>query len=193
MRAPRAKQRFVVLDRDGTIIVERNYLSRPEQVELVPGAAAGLGRLLEMGLGLVVVTNQSGIGRKYFSREHVGLIHARMVKLLDEKGVRFEGIYVCPHTPEDGCVCRKPKPGLVRQAAAELRFNAAESIFVGDKQCDIELGQACGGTTLLVKTGYGAQHLAAGLVHADLIAEDLEDAAALIARRLASEKHGSER
>ena len=94
-------QRFVILDRDGTIIVERCYLSDPAQVELIPGAGAALRQLSEIGLGLVVITNQSGIGRGYFDRSRLDLIHRRLCELLEAEGVRLDGIYTCPHVPED--------------------------------------------------------------------------------------------
>ena len=178
------KRSFAVLDRDGTIIYERNYLSSPENVELLPGASVGLRRLQEMGFGLVVVTNQSGIGRGYFGEAELQLIHARMQSLLERDGVRLDGIYVCPHMPEAACTCRKPRPGLVERAAQELQFDPVDSVFIGDKQCDIELGRSLGGTTVLVKTGYGAQHLEEGLAEPDLVAESLDEAASLVAARL---------
>ena len=104
-------RRFVLLDRDGTIIIEREYLSDPQQVELVPGASEALRRLRQIGLGLAVITNQSGVGRGYCDAGRVALVHGRMCALLAAEGAYLDGIYVCPHTPEDGCSCRKPNPG----------------------------------------------------------------------------------
>ncbi len=155
MSAPR---RYVLLDRDGTVIVERNYLSDPSQVELIPGAAEGLRSLSRMGLGLLIVTNQSGIGRGYFDDARLAEIHGRMCGMLADEGVVLDGIYVCPHTPEEGCDCRKPRTGLISQAAARHGFEPAEAFVIGDKACDIELGQRIGACTLLVRTGYGAQY-----------------------------------
>src|SRR5271166_4576848 len=109
--------RFVALDRDGTIIVERQYLSDPEAVELLPGAAAGLRTMRNLGLGLVVVTNQSAVGRGYFDLARLDEIHGRLRELLAGEDVTIDGIYVCPHTPEDGCRCRKPLPILLKRAA----------------------------------------------------------------------------
>lgn len=164
---------FLVLDRDGTIIVEKNYLSDPAEVELLPGAAQGLSRIQAMGYGLVIVTNQSGIGRGYFTRECLQDIHDRLLSLLAEHHVRIDGIYVCPHTPEENCSCRKPKPALLWQAAQELAFSPTACMVVGDKPCDIELGRAVGAKTVLVRTGYGATHEAQGLV-ADWIVDNLD-------------------
>ena len=174
-------RRFVVLDRDGTIIAERHYLSDPALVELLPGAAEGLRRMADLGLGLIVVTNQSGVARGYFDLQRVDEIHGRMQALLADQGVALDGIYVCPHLPDADCACRKPRPGLVLQAAAEFHFEPCACFVIGDKPCDIELGQAVAATTILVRTGYGAEHEAAGLIHPDYTVDDLRAAAKLIA------------
>ncbi len=173
---------FVVLDRDGTLIVHRPYLSHPDQVELIPGAAAALHLLRARGHGLVLVTNQSGVGRGYLDQAQLARIHARVCSLLAIGGAHLDGIYFCPHTPDDGCLCRKPQPGLLQRAAAELGFAPAESIVVGDNACDIELGQRVGATTILVRTGYGAQVAAQGLVQPDHVAADIRQAVGLIAQ-----------
>ena len=177
-----------MLDRDGVIIVERHYLSDPRQVELVPGAAGGLRQLSEMGLGLVVITNQSAIGRRFFNKERLDLIHRRLHELLKAEGVNLDGIYFCPHTPADNCRCRKPLPGLVELAAQELGFDPQASFMIGDKVCDIELGQRVGATTFLVRTGYGAQVAAESAVAADYIVNGLRDAAQAIKRLLARDE-----
>ena len=120
-------RRFVLLDRDGTLIVEKNYLSDPDQVELIPGAAAGLRRLAGCGLGLVVLTNQSGIGRGFFDEAKLAEIHQRLTGLLRTERVELDGIYFCPHHPDQACGCRKPQPELALRAAAELGFDAARA------------------------------------------------------------------
>jgi D-glycero-D-manno-heptose 1,7-bisphosphate phosphatase len=178
-------RRFVILDRDGTIIVDKNYLADPEGVELIAGAAMGLRRLAQLGLGLIVVTNQSGIARRLFDWSAVQAIHQRMADLLAVEGVRLDGIYVCPHTAEDGCTCRKPRPGLVQQAALELAFEPRMSFVIGDKASDVALGAALGATTFLVRTGYGAEVESQGLVDPDHVVDDLEQAAEIIAEILA--------
>ena len=180
-----SRQRFVVLDRDGTIIVERHYLSDPDGVELVPGAATALRQLAEMGLGLVVITNQSGIGRGYFDKACVGLVHRQMCDLLETEGARLSGIYFCPHKPEDECRCRKPRPGLLEQAAKEHGFDPHSCFFIGDKPCDIELGQSAGATTILVTTGYGAQVAQNGTANPDYMVAGLLEAAEIIQDTLA--------
>jgi len=174
------------LDRDGTIIAERFYLRDPDLVELIPGVAEGLRRLRERGLGLVVLTNQSALGRGYLDQAGLDRIHRRMCDLLETEGVRLDGIYVCPHIPEDGCSCRKPLPGMMEKAVSELRFDPRSGFVVGDKPCDVELGRRIGATTFLVRTGYGAQTAAEGLVRPDYVVDDVREAAAVVERLLAS-------
>ena len=171
-------QRFALLDRDGTIIVEKHYLSDPDGVELLGGAAAGLRKLSRLGLGLVVVTNQSAIGRGYLDRERLAEIHARMGDLLEAEGVRIDGIFFCPHHPDDGCPCRKPAPGLVDQAVERFGFDPARAFVIGDMKSDVELGRAVGATSVLVRTGYGDRDEAAA--DADHVVDGLGAAAHLI-------------
>ena len=178
------QRQFAVLDRDGTIIVERGYLSNPELVELIPGAADGLRRLKGMGLGLVVITNQSGIGRGFFDQAILESIHQRMEELLASGGVHLDGIYFCPHLPEENCQCRKPKPGLLEKAAQELGFDPGATFVIGDKPCDIELGQRVGATTFLVRTGYGARFGADPMVIPNYIVDGLGEAAQIIGHLL---------
>lgn len=126
-------RRFVLLDRDGTLIVDRHYLADPQGVELLPGVGAGLRQMRELGLGLVVITNQSGVGRGYFTLEQVEQVHQRLGQLLAVEQVQLDGIYSCPHTPADGCSCRKPATGLVEKAASELDFEPQSCFVVGDR------------------------------------------------------------
>lgn len=175
-------RRWVVLDRDGTIIEERHYLSDPGQVELIHDAAPGLRQLQRMGLGLVVITNQSGIGRGYFDEARLELIHQRLGQLLEAEGVYMDGIYFCPHIPEDDCLCRKPKTGLLELAARELNFDPRASIIIGDKASDIEMGQRVGATTLLVRTGYGAEVGQDGTTTADYAVNGIVESARVIQR-----------
>lgn len=177
------KRRFVVLDRDGTILVEKHYLADPQHVELVKGAAEGLRQLQAMGLGLVVITNQSAIGRGMFDEARLEAIHNRMRELLKMVGVQLDGVYVCPHRPEDVCACRKPKAGLLERAARELSFKVKDCVVIGDKACDIDLGRQVGAATVLVRTGYGAQFAADPSVTPDYVVDDLRHAAQVIAQR----------
>jgi D-glycero-D-manno-heptose 1,7-bisphosphate phosphatase len=181
------RRRFVVLDRDGTIIGERHYLSDPKDVELLPGVVPGLRRLIGLELGLVILTNQSGIGRKFFDEGRLNVIHGRLRDILSLNGIEVDGIYYCPHVPEESCDCRKPNPGLLRLAAKDLGFEPHVSFVIGDKSCDIGLGRAVGATTFLVRTGYGSTFAADPAVAADYIVDNLADAATVIERLLTCE------
>lgn len=171
-------RRFVILDRDGTLIVEREYLADPKDVALLPGAGAAVRSLQQMGLGVVLITNQSGVGRGFFTLDQLALVQRRVIQLLAEEGVRLDGVYICPHAPDAACACRKPEPGLLRQAAAELGFHPEDSIVIGDKPDDIEMGRRAGATTVLVRTGYGARFESS--VAADFVVDDLVGAMRLI-------------
>lgn len=169
----------VYLDRDGTINIDRHYLSDPEDFSFCPGALTGLIAMRDMGLDLVVVTNQSGIARGYFDTDTLDAIHTRMTKLLADVGVTLAGIYSCPHGPEDACDCRKPKPGLIARAEAEL--GRRPGIMIGDKPSDVIAGQAAGLTTV----GLFSHEIAAQMAHSpDYLSTDLRDAAAWIAARM---------
>jgi D-glycero-D-manno-heptose 1,7-bisphosphate phosphatase len=180
------RRQFVVLDRDGTIIVERHYLSDPHEIEFLPGAVRGLRQMLAMGLGLVVVTNQSAVGRGFFDEAHLDSIHQRLRELLGSEGIRLEEIYFCPHKPEDNCPCRKPKPGLIERAARELDFDLQASFVIGDKPADIAMGRQVKATTFLVRTGYGADFVGDPGISPDYLTDDLWGAAQTIERLLAA-------
>jgi D-glycero-D-manno-heptose 1,7-bisphosphate phosphatase len=152
----------VFLDRDGTLIEEVHYLSSPEQVRLIPGAAEAVRRVNEAGVLVVVVTNQAGVARGYFPESRVAEVHAHLSALLAERGAKIDAYYHCPHHPTEGvgayrvaCDCRKPKPGLLLTAAREMGIDLARSWMIGDKLCDAKAGEAAGCHTLLVRTGHG--------------------------------------
>lgn len=169
--------RYVLLDRDGTIIKDQHYLSDPAGVELLPGAVSGMRRMRELGWGLVIVTNQSGIGRGYYTEQDYQAVTARLRALLQDEGVSVDGVYHCPHAPDIVCACRKPLTGMAQQAAKDLGFRLADCVVAGDKPADIELGKALGGKSVLVRTGYGRKHEAAGDCEPDFIADTLEGVA----------------
>lgn len=174
-------KRFVLLDRDGTINVERHYLAHPDEVELLPNAARGLAEMARLGLGLAVVTNQSGLARGYFDAARLEQIHERLRTLLREAaGVELDGIFCCPHLPDENCRCRKPRAGLIEQASLEFGFLPSEAFVIGDKACDIDLGRGIDATTILVRTGYGARHEVEGIAQADYVVDDLQEAARVI-------------
>lgn len=137
----------VFLDRDGTIIEDANYLSRFEDVRFMPFAKEGLGLMKDYGYKLIVITNQSGIGRGYFTKSFVNETHKRINDML---GGLIDGFYFCPHKPEDSCNCRKPKVGLVDKALCDFEIDKQKSFVVGDKETDIELGINANITPLLV-------------------------------------------
>jgi D-glycero-D-manno-heptose 1,7-bisphosphate phosphatase len=186
----------VFLDRDGVINVEVDYLSSPEELELIPGAAQAIARLNALSLPAVVVTNQAGVARGYFSLERVGEIHRALERLLEaEAGARLDAVYVCPHHPSAGdrCSCRKPEPGLLLAAAREHGLDLARSFLVGDKASDIDAGRRAGCATILVQTGYGAAELRAWSesFRPDHVADDLGRAVDWIAQRIErSVEHG---
>lgn len=171
-------KRFVLVDRDGTLNVEKNYLSAPDQLELIPGAGPALKRLQDADWGICVVSNQSGVARGYFDREQLAKVHRRLEEMLTRFDVRLNGIYLCPHSPDDGCNCRKPLPGMVHQAMAEHGFDPRQAWTVGDKEVDVGLGHAVGAKSILVRTGYGKRYESE--TKADFIADDLAQAVDLI-------------
>lgn len=156
------KDRVVFLDRDGTLVHDRPgfYLRRPEQVRLYRNAAEALKLLRSAGYRLVVVSNQSGIGRGFLDRAGLARIHARLESQLRRRGAALDGIYYCPHHPEDGCRCRKPSPLLARRALRELGLTLRGGAVVGDKRADVELARRLGVASVLLRTGHGRQQRA---------------------------------
>lgn len=150
-------QRAVFLDRDGTIIEEKEYLHRPEEVVLFPGAGGALKRLQDAAWRLIVVTNQSGVGRGYFTMKEVTGVNQRCLDLLAAEGVRIEKIYIAPEAPDQPSRGRKPSPQFLFDARDEFGLDLAQSYMVGDKLSDLECGWNAGlRKSLLVRTGYGA-------------------------------------
>ncbi len=146
----------VFLDRDGTIIRDTHYLSRPEHVELLPGAAQSIQRLNEAALPVILVTNQSGIGRGYFTTDDFLLVQSRVEELLEETGGRIDGVYMCPHRPDAAgnraCECRKPGTALFLRAIADHGIDPALSWFIGDRWRDVHPSILLGGKGILVPT-----------------------------------------
>ncbi len=146
-------KKWVLLDRDGTIIVDKEYLCDPKGVELLPGAAEGLKRLYDAGYILTVVSNQSGVGRGYFTGDDVVKVNAMVCEILQRRGVVLSGIYFCPHAPDEKCHCRKPKTGLVACAMRDLGMVRDDIVcVVGDKDSDMELARNLGVQGVLVGT-----------------------------------------
>lgn len=151
-------QRAVFLDRDGTLIAEKNYLHRPEDVEIFPGAPAALQKLSAAGFKLLIVTNQSGIGRGYFTLAEAKKVNQHLCREFARDGVQFERIYIAPEAPDQPSLTRKPSPRFLMDARDEFGLNLAESYIVGDKLIDLECGWNAGlKKSILVRTGYGAE------------------------------------
>jgi D-glycero-D-manno-heptose 1,7-bisphosphate phosphatase len=157
------------LDRDGVIIEEVHYLTRIEQVRLIPGAAEAIRRLNQAGVPVVVVTNQSGVAQGLFPEQRVAEVHAEIDRLLACEDARVDCYYYCPHHPGTGvepyrreCDCRKPRPGMLVTAGRDLGLDLSASWLVGDKISDLEAATAAGCSSLLVRTGHG-QRTSAGL------------------------------
>ena len=144
------------LDRDGTLIVDVGYPRDPAQVVLLPDAAATLAAL-PADLALVIVTNQSGLARGLITASEAVAVQAEVERQLAVHGVGFAGVYVCPHSPEAGCRCRKPEPGMLLDAARDLELDLARSLMLGDKAADVEAGRAAGcGAALRFGPGAGS-------------------------------------
>lgn len=147
--------KFIILDRDGTIIKDKRYIFRPEDIEFMPGAIEGLKNLQNIGHKFIVISNQAGIARNYYKVEDADKFNGVLLSQLASHGIKIEKIYICPHHPDitGPCSCRKPNTGLALKASEEFGINLKDSYFIGDKDCDIELGQNCGGKTCLIDNG----------------------------------------
>lgn len=180
--APRAtdRRRVALLDRDGTIIEDRHYLSDPGGVTLLPGALHGLRMLTAQGILAVILTNQSGVARGRITPAQLEAVHERLRSLVAADGVQLGGIFSCPHGPDTACSCRKPAEGLAHQAACALGFALTESVVVGDKASDLELGHRLGVPAILVRTGEGEATLQSARAVADYLVENLAGVAGLL-------------
>jgi D-glycero-D-manno-heptose 1,7-bisphosphate phosphatase len=152
----------VFLDRDGTLIEEVGYLDRPERVELYPYSADSIRALNRAGIPVVLVTNQSGVARGFFSEATVHAVHQHIAERLADAGAHIDAYYYCPHHPDGKvseyarvCDCRKPARGLVDRAVRELAIDPARSFTVGDRWLDVALAREVGARGILVRTGYG--------------------------------------
>lgn len=182
MSTPRAA---VFLDRDGTLVAEREYLSDPEELELLPGVPEALKSLRAAGYALVVVSNQSGVGRGYFELTRAYEVMARLRVVLRRHHVELDAVYFCPHRPDEGCRCRKPGTLLLERAEDDLQLTLSRSTMVGDKMLDVETGKRAGTHGVLVRTGYGAEEertASAGGRRPDYVADDMVKAARWIVR-----------
>jgi D-glycero-D-manno-heptose 1,7-bisphosphate phosphatase len=182
-------KKAVFVDRDGTVNEESGYLFRKEDCRFIPGAIEAIARLNKAGFLVVVITNQSGIARGYYTKDDLDLLHKHMDREITAAGGEVAAWYHCPHHPDypeadrSPCSCRKPLPGMLHSAAAELGIDLASSWMIGDKIADIKAGIAAGCHTILIKTGYG-QAEAAYVQKEQIVLADLYTAAAYITRSL---------
>ena len=180
----------VFLDRDGTVIEEVGYLNRLDRVSFFPWSVDAIRVLNEAGFLVVIVTNQAGVARGYFDEALVRDTHALIDRRIRDGGARVDAFYYCPHHPNGVveslatvCECRKPKPGMLLQAARDLDIDLAASFVVGDRWIDVQMGRAAGSRTVLVRTGYGLEEEARPQeAEADMVADDLMEAASWIIR-----------
>jgi D-glycero-D-manno-heptose 1,7-bisphosphate phosphatase len=192
------KRPAVFIDRDGTISEEVGYINHPSRFRLFPYTAAAIKLLNDQGWLAVVITNQAGVARGYFTESMIEAVHDSLRRELGEKGARVDGIYYCAHHPSVGeppyrqeCDCRKPKPGLVTRASKELGIALKQSWMIGDRYGDIELARNAGVRSALVLSGYGRgeweNQRSQWKQQPDLVAENLLEAVELILRSEASE------
>ncbi|GMT41789.1 MAG: D,D-heptose 1,7-bisphosphate phosphatase [bacterium] len=176
------------IDRDGTINVDNGYIGDPDHIEMIPGAADAIKRLNDAGCRVIILTNQSGVARGYFSTDVVDAVNGRVIELVERSGGKIDDVFYCPHFPEGKvekysrkCDCRKPGTGLIRQAMDKHRIiKMADSVVIGDKVTDVKLGQSVGAATVMVATGHGVEEKKKieddGLAPADFYAANLPEA-----------------
>ena len=168
----------ILLDRDGTLIEERHYLRDPGLVALIPGVAAPMRRLAELGCRFFLASNQSGIGRGLFDMHALNAMHEKMHRLVNQAGGRIDAVIFCPHVADDQCDCRKPKPGMVHEVMERFNVRGDGLPMIGDSLRDLQAVAEVGGLPLLVRTGKGLRTLEkGGLPAGTQVFDDLFDAA----------------
>jgi D-glycero-D-manno-heptose 1,7-bisphosphate phosphatase len=172
---------IIFLDRDGVINYDsEHYIKSLDELKFIPGSLEAIARLTKAGHQIFVITNQSGVGRGLFTLETLQQMHQHIAKEAEKLGGKIEKFYFCPHKPEEGCDCRKPKPGMLEKAKQEFQLAEKKLIMVGDSLKDLEAGAAAGAKTFLVKTGNGLKTLAKEIPLPGLIAENLADVADML-------------
>lgn len=166
----------VFLDRDGTLNEDTGYIDSPERLILIEGASSAIKKLNAEGFKVVIITNQSGVARGYFSQEALDAVNKKLVRILEADNAYLDGIYYCPHHPDDDCECRKPKTGMLEQAKKDLAIDLKKSYIVGDKASDVEIAHKIGGKGILVLTGMGRDEKNKLNNKPSYIADDLNDA-----------------
>ncbi|WP_051768172.1 HAD-IIIA family hydrolase [Sphingobium sp. DC-2] len=170
----------VLLDRDGTINVDTGYVSDPACIRLEEGVIDGLRLLTAVGLPLIILSNQSGVGRGYYGLSDLVDVNHAIAKQLAAHDISVAGWYICPHAPSDDCNCRKPLPGLALHAAQDFSLDLRRCWMIGDKRSDLQLGDAVGASSILLLTGEGARHSDWAKATGKPICSDMVEAARLI-------------
>jgi len=147
--------KFLILDRDGVLVKDKGYVHKTKDLELLPDVIEGLQKFRDAGYKFIVISNQAGVARKLYTPKDAENFNQELISKLATLGIKIEKIYICPHHPDftGPCYCRKPEPGLAKLASKEFNINLKESIFIGDKDSDIEFGKNCGGVTVLIDNG----------------------------------------
>lgn len=181
----------VFVDRDGTINVDVDFLSSPDQLQLIPRSAEAIKELNDLGVPVIVITNQSGIARGLYSEDDLHRVHSAMDEMLRHHGATISAYYYCPHHPNEGiapyvkdCKCRKPKPGMLNDAKMEFGLDLRRSFIVGDKCIDMQTGKSVGAVAIQVSTGYGTEEKDLSANIRDYYAVDLFDAVQFIKSKL---------
>jgi len=180
-------RKAVFIDRDGTLIDEVNFLSRVEDLRFFPFTLEAVKLLKDNGFLVIVVTNQSGIGRSIYGEEDMHAIHDEIQSHVDN---RLDKFYFCPHRPDEGCRCRKPNLGMIEDARRDFGIDFSRSWIVGDKKLDVETGFNAGLRTVMVMTGYGKKHVGELLRPPDIVAENLLEAARAIVKEESEKASG---
>ncbi len=184
----------IFLDRDGTLIKDCDYLHDPKDVRLCPGVVDGLHRLQRARLPLIVVSNQSGVGRGLITPRQLAQVTTRFLAVLRQRGIRIRKVLYCPHLPSKRCSCRKPKLGLLKRASRQCHVPWRGGISIGDKEGDVLIGQRAGGLGVLVLTGYGRKHLSEKKnLRPDHVARNFSGAAKWILEKIRKDMHHGER
>jgi histidinol-phosphate phosphatase family protein len=154
----------VFLDRDGTLNLDKGFTYKPEDLQLLPCVPEALSMLQSAGFLLVVITNQSGIGRGFFTQSDVEKFHLRMQEEFEKKGVKIDAFYICPHAPEENCQCRKPSPYLIIKASQDMDIDLSTSYMVGDRSNDVSAGEAAGVKSFLITKSQSILYWAKNIV-----------------------------
>jgi D-glycero-D-manno-heptose 1,7-bisphosphate phosphatase len=174
------KKPAIFVDRDGTLIEEVNFLSRVEDLHVYDFTPPAIGRLKELGYWVIVLTNQSGIGRGIYTESDMHSVHDAITERV---GGLIDGFYFCPHLPDAGCICRKPMLGMVEAAQRDFEIDLKQSWMIGDKNLDVWIAENAGMRSAMVMTGYGPKHLPELEREPDIVAADFGAAVERILQR----------